>query len=113
MIFTLVETMRYSSTRPRSVCLKFEQIRIFGDPKSQGRETPVQTIRCSVEIQLPTALCVREASQDVICDFVNGIAFGDALGIGIRSISGWWTVTNVAVKNTEARVILTPPEQHS
>jgi hypothetical protein len=102
--------MRYLSTRSCGVYLKFEQIRIFGDPKAQGREIPVQTIRCSVEIQLPTALYVREPSQDVICDFVDGIAFGDALGIGIRCISGWWTVIDVAVKNTEARVILTLPQ---
>ena len=47
--------------------------------------------------------CVHEPSQDVICDFVDGIAFGDALGIGIRCDSGWWTVVDVTVKNTQAR----------
>jgi len=79
------------------------EIRLFGDPKPQGKETPVQTIRFSVEIQVPVAQYVREPSQDVICDFMDGIAFGDALGIGIRCIAGWWTVLDVAARNTEAR----------
>lgn len=77
------------------------EIRLFGDPKTQGKETPVQTIRFSVQVQVPASQYIREPSQDVICDFIDGIAFGDALGIGIRCISGWWTVIDVAAKNAE------------
>lgn len=36
-----------------------------------------------------------------MCDFVDGWAFGDALGVGIRSISQWWTVKNVSVVNAK------------
>ena len=32
---------------------------------------------------------VREASQDVLCDFVNGIAFGEVIGIGIFGVLLW------------------------
>ena len=36
----------------------------------------------------------REESRDVVPDFVNGFAFGDALGIGLRCMStSSWTVT--------------------
>lgn len=38
-------------------------------------------------------------SQTVICDFTDGFAFGEAIGIGIQSIVGWWTVTDVDLQN--------------
>jgi len=70
---------------------------------------PVQKIRFLVELEDPlsTELFRHENSQDVICDFVQGYAFGDTLGIGIRSISGWWTITNANVKNTDVSSIKT------
>jgi hypothetical protein len=40
---------------------------------------------------------VREPAQDVTCDFIGGYAFGDAIGIGLRSVSGWWTVKDVTL----------------
>lgn len=42
---------------------------------------------------------VREASHDVTCDFVDGFAFGDALGVGLRSVDGWWTVEELVLPN--------------
>ncbi|KAF8078159.1 hypothetical protein FPV67DRAFT_1603782 [Lyophyllum atratum] len=55
-------------------------------------------------VQLPFPPCSKEPTvyhifvsgdyEDVICDFIDGVAFGDAVGIALRSISGWWTVTN-------------------
>ena len=38
---------------------------------------------------------VWEPTQVVVPDFVDGHAFGHALGIGLRSVSGWWTVDSV------------------
>lgn len=46
-----------------------------------------------VDIQRSLDEVVVEASHIVTCDFVAGWAFGDAIGIGIRSVYGWWTVT--------------------
>ena len=40
----------------------------------------------------------------VACDFVDGWAFGDALGVGVRSISGWWTVTSVSLAASDLTV---------
>ena len=49
---------------------------------------------------------VREPTQDVICDFVDGFAFGKAIGIGIRSSSGWWTVEDVVLVNNSVKVMM-------
>ncbi len=39
---------------------------------------------------------VREASHDIIPDFVNGYAFGNSLSVGLRSVDGWWIVRRVS-----------------
>ncbi|KAG6832731.1 hypothetical protein H0H92_012303 [Tricholoma furcatifolium] len=62
---------------------------------------PVQTIQLSVELEASTQVLVHEPAQDIACDFVDGKAFGDAIGIAMRSVSGWWTVTGASVRNTE------------
>ncbi|KAG7452898.1 uncharacterized protein BT62DRAFT_989922 [Guyanagaster necrorhizus] len=72
------------------------EIRLFGDPHSQGRKIPVQSISISVKFDDALASVVRESTQDVVCNFVDSFAFGDAIGIGLRSVHGWWTVTNVS-----------------
>ncbi|KAG6874319.1 hypothetical protein C0995_001544 [Termitomyces sp. Mi166 len=81
-------------------------IRLFGDPAAEGAENPIQTIRLDIQLEAQKELLVHEPSLDVVCDFVDGKAFGDAFGIALRSISGWWTVKNVSIRNTKA-VILT------
>ncbi|KAK0197474.1 hypothetical protein F5146DRAFT_48465 [Armillaria mellea] len=72
------------------------EIRLFGDPHTQDREIPVQSISLSVKFDDAFGSIVREATQDVMCDFVDNFAFGDAIGVGLRSVDGWWTVTNVS-----------------
>ncbi len=47
----------------------------------------------------PSTHVTHEPTQDVICDFVDGWAFGNALGIGIRSVDGWWTVKEVTFED--------------
>ncbi|KAJ6618285.1 hypothetical protein B0H10DRAFT_2164198 [Mycena sp. CBHHK59/15] len=55
------------------------EIRLFGDPNGN---TPSVTL---------------EPTQDVICDFVDGYAFGNAAGVGVRSLGGWWNGLTVAL----------------
>ncbi|KAI1790745.1 hypothetical protein LXA43DRAFT_973466 [Ganoderma leucocontextum] len=74
------------------------EIRLFGDPRSiLGTEVPKLSVTLTVDIQDMVSTVVREESHDVVCDFVNGWAFGDAVGIGLRSLDGWWTVTSATV----------------
>lgn len=80
------------------------KIRLFGDPRVEGNEFPTQRIGLSLDINIPTLECVPEPSQNVICDFVDGFAFGDAIGVAFRCISGWWTITDINVKNSKARL---------
>ncbi|KAG6909825.1 hypothetical protein DXG01_015098 [Tephrocybe rancida] len=80
------------------------EIRLFGDPAVKGSEVPTQTIRLSVNLEVPYESLLHEPSQDVVGDFVDGKAFGDAFGIGLRSVSGWWTVKSASVRNTEVSI---------
>ena len=52
-------------------------------------------ISVAVSAQVKHRTVVRQESHDVVCDFVDGFAFGDALGIGLRSIDGWWVVDDI------------------
>ena len=75
------------------------QIRLFGDPRARDSEIPVQTLSFSVQVQSDDAFFAYQPSQTVICDFIDGFAFGEAMGIGVQSIVGWWTVTDVDLQN--------------
>ncbi|TFY66824.1 hypothetical protein EVG20_g4262 [Dentipellis fragilis] len=79
------------------------EIRLFGDPRSGGSECPVLDITLSVQSESPAIGFIREPSHDIVCDFVDGFAFGDALGVGLRSISGWWTVTSASIPGPSER----------
>ncbi|KAK0431695.1 uncharacterized protein EV420DRAFT_772169 [Desarmillaria tabescens] len=76
------------------------EIRLFGDPHTQDREIPVQSISLSVKFDDALGSVIRETTQDVICDFVDNFAFGNAIGIGLRSVDGWWTVTDVSTDSS-------------
>jgi hypothetical protein len=70
------------------------QIRLFGDPKEGGSEAPTLVISVDARFESPSIHIRREASYDVAPDFVEGFAFGDALGVGLRCLStSSWTVT--------------------
>ncbi|KAI0710381.1 hypothetical protein C8T65DRAFT_708227 [Cerioporus squamosus] len=73
------------------------EIRLFGDPRHGGAEVPTLSITLTVGIEgeSPSLPVIRALSHDTTCDFVDGWAFGDAIGVGIRSLQGWWTVTSV------------------
>jgi hypothetical protein len=70
------------------------QIRLFGDPNEAGSEAPTLSISVNVRFESPSINIRREAPYDVIPDFVEGFAFGDALGVGFRCLSTiWWVIT--------------------
>jgi hypothetical protein len=83
------------------------QIRLFGDPVVQeGSDVPVQHIKLEIDLEDSSGetFYVHEPSQDVICDFVDGYAFGDTVGIGLRSREGGWTVVEEANTASSASV---------
>ena len=47
-----------------------------------------------------------QQSHHVVPDFVNGWAFGEALGIGLRSIDDWWVIKEASLIAGESRVSL-------
>ncbi|KAI5124055.1 hypothetical protein M0805_003883 [Coniferiporia weirii] len=71
------------------------EIRLFGDPRDYGEERPTLKLNVSVSVEEKRKAVVRQQSHDVVCDFVDGYAFGDALGVGLRSVDGWWIVENI------------------
>ncbi|KAI0713279.1 hypothetical protein C8Q76DRAFT_621267 [Earliella scabrosa] len=84
------------------------EIRLFGDPLHSGTQVPKLSIRLTVDIESPTAPLlpvVREPSHDISCDFVDGWAFGEALGVGVRSLDDWWTVVGVSTPSLELSLL--------
>ncbi|KAH9857796.1 hypothetical protein C2E23DRAFT_719844 [Lenzites betulinus] len=73
------------------------EIRLFGDPRHDGSNVPKLSINLTVDIEEPLLSITRSPSHDVYSDFVDGWAFGDALGVGLYSVDGWWTVKSAAV----------------
>ncbi|KAI0048234.1 hypothetical protein FA95DRAFT_1540157 [Auriscalpium vulgare] len=73
------------------------EVRLFGDPRDLGSETPVLDVFVSAHLEYPRQLLVHEPARDVLCDFVEGLAFGDVFGVGLRSLSGWWTLSSVSL----------------
>ncbi|KAI0362755.1 hypothetical protein OH77DRAFT_1389445 [Trametes cingulata] len=82
------------------------EIRLFGDPRHSGGGVPTLSMSLTVGIEEPTLTVTRDSSHDVFPDFVDGWAFGDALGVGLRSVDGWWTVEHVAVSEEVAGSML-------
>ncbi|KAF7311632.1 hypothetical protein MKEN_01066400 [Mycena kentingensis (nom. inval.)] len=72
------------------------EIRLFGD--AIGRP-PAQEIKLSMSIESPSFDAALVPSQDVLCDFLQGLPFGNALGVALRSLGGWWTVKSVSAKD--------------
>lgn len=76
--------------------LIFIQIRLFGDPRDSGDESPTLKIGVHVSLEHDVRSVVREASHDIVCDFLDGYAFGNSIGVGLRSLDDWWTVQSVS-----------------
>ncbi|KAI0005870.1 hypothetical protein BJV74DRAFT_761059, partial [Russula compacta] len=70
------------------------EIRLFGDPEEAGSQAPTLSISVRAYFESPSINFRRETSSDIAPDFVEGFAFGDALGVGLRCLSkSWWTIT--------------------
>lgn len=76
------------------------QIRLFGDPTHRGTEVPKLSINFSVNIQVPEQTLKLSEDHNVAPNFVDGWAFGEAIGVGMQSVDGWWTVTEVKISNS-------------
>lgn len=58
---------------------------------------PTLSISVEVRFESPDINIRREVSHDLVPDFVEGLAFGNALGVGLRcSSTRWWTVTSLS-----------------
>jgi hypothetical protein len=76
------------------------QIRLFGDPEVGGSETPMLVISVNARFESSSNVLNHETSYDIAPDFVEGFAFGDALGVGLRCLStSWCTVTVVSISS--------------
>lgn len=62
-------------------------------------DVPVQQLYLSLQIQNTREDLVRQTSLDVASDFVSGFAFGKAIGVGVQSLDGWWTVSGLEMTN--------------
>lgn len=72
------------------------QIRLFGDPKVSGTSVPTLTVKINIDVDHSDAPLNLSPDHDLVPDFVDGWAFGGALGVGLHSSKGWWTITGVA-----------------
>lgn len=75
------------------------QIRLFGDPQVYSdSDTPVLSLSLSVELEKSSFPLKSVSYPNVFPDFVNGWAFGDAMGIFMRSTSSkWWSIVDVVL----------------
>ncbi|KAI0340686.1 hypothetical protein BDW22DRAFT_1360117 [Trametopsis cervina] len=76
------------------------EIRLFGDPTRWGTDTPTLSIKLNVDIEEPVASVVLAESHNIVPDFIEGWAFGKAIGVGLRSTGDWWTATSVVLVNS-------------
>jgi hypothetical protein len=105
-VYHLYVSGDYEVLSPRSLPLRNTllncavQIRLFGDPKESGSETPTLIISVDARFESSCNVLNHETSYDIAPDFVEGFAFGDALGVGLRCLSAsWWTVTAISLSN--------------
>ncbi|KAF5391841.1 hypothetical protein D9757_001678 [Collybiopsis confluens] len=83
------------------------EIRLFGDPRLQrASEIPAQSINIKLDFD-HIAQVAWESTQDVVPDFVDGWAFGEAIGIGLRTSNEWWSIHSVWLANPELNEYLT------
>ncbi|KIJ29883.1 hypothetical protein M422DRAFT_214788 [Sphaerobolus stellatus SS14] len=71
------------------------EIRLFGDPKAFGRKIPVLDLGINISLEYREQGIISDPNLHVICDFVEGWAFGTVLGLGIHSSGEDWEVTGV------------------
>jgi hypothetical protein len=100
-IYSLVAITRYHLQLLITLRSDTTQIRLFGDPVRWERDVPKLSIRFSVGIQVPEELLQVVPSHILVPSFVDGWAFGEAIGIGLHSLGGWWSVTKARIHDQD------------
>ncbi|KAK7693141.1 hypothetical protein QCA50_002707 [Cerrena zonata] len=86
------------------------EIRLFGDPSSREHQVPELQITYALELELPLQTLLVQATHHIVPDFVDGWAFGNTVGVGLRSVGGWWTITRAELLSGSAEVqVLSEP----
>ncbi len=80
------------------------KIRLFGDPAVRHSDVPELQITFNVGIENPTDTFTHSSSHTIVPDFIEGWAFGEAIGVGIRTSGGWWTVNEVRLGDGGSKV---------
>lgn len=57
-------------------------------------------ISLSIEVQDQSIPLIHHESQHVICDFVDGISFGNVVGLAIQSLRGSWQIRDVSIDSS-------------
>ncbi|KAL1691452.1 hypothetical protein GGG16DRAFT_53664 [Schizophyllum commune] len=74
------------------------EIRLFGDP---GDGIPVQSLRLTTALDPIAEPSVQAVTtHHVYPDFLDGLAFGEAIGLGVRSVAGWWSIADVELESS-------------
>lgn len=83
------------------------EIRLFGDPVvMHGAEDPITAVDVKVDLVHEEAVVL--GNEHVVPDFVDGWAFGDALGIELTSSFGEWEVSAVRTSANVSFVVFFP-----
>ncbi|TFK25060.1 hypothetical protein FA15DRAFT_687246 [Coprinopsis marcescibilis] len=73
------------------------EIRLFGDPDTQGSAYPEQIINLGITLDIQNQSHAYEPTLNVVPNFIDGYSFGNALGIGLRGLADWINVDGAAV----------------
>lgn len=66
----------------------------------------MQSIRIAVSLEPFGERAALVPTHDVVPDFVDGWALGTALGVGVKSVAGWWTVIRAILPEIEVCLCL-------
>jgi len=99
---------KLSRARVECPTLNSPQIRLFGDPQvHNGNDIPILSVTLTVQVELPRPGVERLPSSDVVPDFVDGWAFGDAIGIFLRNYSpDRWVINSATLANAQVSCFL-------
>lgn len=70
---------------------------------------PVLAVNFQAKLEETSVALLRQISHDILCDFVDGYALGDALGVGLRSLAGWWIVEGLETAKHLTKASVFPP----
>lgn len=88
------------------------QIRLFGDPGAASRREPELDVSVNITLEPRQDIVTLDPALHVVCDFVQGWAFGTALGIGIRAMGGTWEVVKVEMRIDSASSVCQESDFH-